>query len=76
MRAPAPCYRIHPATGEVIEILKGRSYQPSKTKFLRRHWTPAALRLAAEAALARFGEAAATPATPPGEPHGRPGEAE
>jgi hypothetical protein len=41
-----PCRRLDPISGEVIEVLRGRSYQPSKTKFLRRHWTPAALQKA------------------------------
>jgi hypothetical protein len=55
MRA-APCRRICPATGKVLEVLRGRSYQPSRVKFWRRLL---AQKLAvAAAALARSGEVA------------------
>jgi hypothetical protein len=34
MRAPSPCKRICPATGEIIGIVEGRAYR-STAKFMR-----------------------------------------
>jgi hypothetical protein len=51
--------RINPATGEVLEVLRGRAFQRSRTKYLRRIM---AQQLAAVLAQARL---AATPAAIP-----------
>ena len=53
MRA-SPCRRLDPVTFEVVEILRGRAYQPSKVKFWRRLL---ALKRAAAAAAIKSGMA-------------------
>jgi hypothetical protein len=52
-----PCRRLDPITLEVIEIIPGRSYQPSRVKFWRRLL---ALKRAGAAPLVRFSEGPAS----------------
>jgi hypothetical protein len=61
-RRAGECRRLDPVTLEVVEVVKGRSFEPSSAKFLRRVMAP---KLAAALAQARFREVAATPATIP-----------
>lgn len=36
VRRPAPCRRLDPITGETIEVIKGRAFEPDPVKFARR----------------------------------------